>query len=345
MTSAMSKSEKTNGPSQAEENIEDSLLSTQDFVASLHQLGEAYYHDKHPFHRRMYQGSLTREEIQGWVANRFYYQSRIPIKDAIILSKSEDREVRRNWVQRVLDHDGSAGERGGIELWLDLAESVGLDREETGNFKRLTTDAKAAVDSYVTFVETKPLFDCVAVSLTELFAADIHQSRIDTWPKNYSWIPSAGYQYFKSRLPLARRDVEWGLDYVVRHALTPQLQKNARDALIFKLGLLWDLATAIEEEYSSGVTDWRPRLASKAQLKWDKIDEVTILLLPERGLKLNPSAAGILKHCEGDLTRGEIIAALTGEFPEGDPVEIKISTMIFLDDFQEKGILQPVTVE
>ena len=55
-------------------------------------------------------GELTREELQRWVANRFYYQKCIPLKDAAILANCP-RSQSGAWVQRIIDHDGTAGER------------------------------------------------------------------------------------------------------------------------------------------------------------------------------------------------------------------------------------------
>jgi pyrroloquinoline-quinone synthase len=309
------------------------------FVASIYEIGKNFYHDKHPLHRRMYQGKLSKEEIQGWVANRFYYQTRIPIKDGLILAKSDDKEVRREWIHRIMDHDGDQKSRGGIELWLDLAEAVGLDRKETAGFKLLLPDAKQAIDSYVEFVASHPLFDCVAASLTELFAPVIHKARLDSWPKYYPWVNAEGYAYFKSRLTQAPPDAKWGLDFVKDHAATGDLQRRAREAVFFKCNLLWDLATAIEEGFSAHRRDWKPKLAAKAKLRFDEIDRVHILLLPEKGLKLNEDTAEIVKLCEGTRTRREIIAALQKRFVEKDPREVKIYAMQFLDDFQEKGIL------
>ena len=101
---------------------------TQELTARLRAQG-ARYHDAHPFHRRMDAGELTREELQRWVANRFYYQKCIPLKDAAILANCPEVAVRRVWVQRILDHDGTDDSAGGIESWLRLGEALGVARE------------------------------------------------------------------------------------------------------------------------------------------------------------------------------------------------------------------------
>ena len=322
------------------ETMDGDVMSPAELEASIRQIGTDYYHDKHPFHRRMYRGDLSKEEIQGWVANRFYYQTRIPIKDGLILSKADDKEVRREWIHRITDHDGHDKDRGGIELWLDLAEAVGLHRGETAGLKLLTPDAKAAIDSYVDFVTIHPLFDCVAASLTELFAQDIHKGRLDSWPEHYPWVDQQGYAYFKNRLKQAPPDVKWGLEFVLDHATTTDLQRRTREAVLYKCGLLWDLATAIEEGFSPGRRDWKPKLARKAKLRFDEIDQAWMLLLPERGLKLNESAAPVIKLCDGEHTRREIIDTLIPDFPAANPREVKISAMFFIDQFEEQGILE-----
>ena len=96
------------------------------FVERLRAEGSSRYHHRHPFNVRMHEGGLSREELQRWVRNRFYYQTRIPIKDAIILSKSEDSAFRRAWMRRIVDHDGAEEGEGGLAQWLRLARGVGL---------------------------------------------------------------------------------------------------------------------------------------------------------------------------------------------------------------------------
>ena len=315
-------------------------LAMDPFVASIFEIGANFYHDKHPFNRRMYSGKLSKDQLQGWVANRYYYQTRIPIKDGLILAKSDDKEVRREWIHRIMDHDGDNKSRGGIELWLDLAEAVGLDRKETAALKLLHPDAKKAIDSYTEFVAAHPLYDCVAASLTELFAPKIHQSRLDSWPKAYPWVKPEGFQYFKSRLTQAPPDAKWGLEFVKDHATTVDLQRRAREAVFYKCNLLWDLSTAIEEGFSAERREWKPKLARKAKYRFDEIGKAHMLLLPEKGLKLDADTAALIQKCDGNTTRRDIIAGLQKQYGDRDPREVKIYVMRFLDEFEEKGIIE-----
>src|SRR5271156_1588912 len=119
------------------------------FVERIRTEGKNRYHDTHPFHLAMHAGQLSKSQIQGWVINRFYYQTRIPIKDAIILSKSEDPAFRRMWIHRIIDHDGKAEGEGGLSLWLALAEGVGLDRAEVARLSRVLPAVRFACDAYV----------------------------------------------------------------------------------------------------------------------------------------------------------------------------------------------------
>ena len=112
---------------------------------------ERCYHIHHEFHERMNSGKLDRKAIQGWVANRFHYQTSIPVKDAAILANCPDREVRRHWIQRIIDHDGGAGDEGGIAAWLQLGEAVGLTREELWSERHVLPGVRFAVDAYVNF--------------------------------------------------------------------------------------------------------------------------------------------------------------------------------------------------
>jgi pyrroloquinoline-quinone synthase len=219
--------------------------SAQVFEAKLRDKG-AGYHIYHPFHVMMAEGRLNPRQLQGWVANRFYYQISIPRKDAAILSNCPDREVRREWVQRILDHDGFGEDEGGIEAWIGLGQAVGLTREDVTSLRLVAPAARFAVDAYVNFARQASWQEAVASSLTELFAPHIHQQRIDTWPEQYPWVDPAGLRYFKNRLTQARRDVQHGLRLTLEYfSQTRALQERALDILQFKLDVLWALADAI----------------------------------------------------------------------------------------------------
>jgi pyrroloquinoline-quinone synthase len=187
--------------------------------------------------------------VRGWVANRFYYQIQIPRKDAAILSNCPDRGIRREWIQRILDHDGHTGDEGGIEAWLRLAEAVGLAREEVVDLRHVLPGVRFAVDAYVVFARTAPWQEAIASSLTELFAPTIHQRRLDNWPALYPWIDEAGYRYFRKRLSEARRDVDHGLAFTLDHFVTRAQQDRALEVLRLKLEILWTLLDAMWVAY------------------------------------------------------------------------------------------------
>lgn len=202
---------------------------------------ERYYHIHHELHQLMHSGQVDRPVIQGWVANRFYYQTSIPLKDAAILANCPDRNVRRHWVQRIVDHDGARGEEGGIDAWLQLGEAVGLSREELWSNEHLLPGVKFAVDAYVDFARRQPWEVAASSSLTELFAPTIHQSRLDSWPEHYPWIEPQGYAYFRKRLSEARRDVEHGLAITLDYYRTREQQERMLEVLQFKLDVLWTM--------------------------------------------------------------------------------------------------------
>lgn len=204
------------------------------------------YHIHHPFHRMMAEGRLTAAQLRGWVANRFYYQISIPRKDAAILTNCPDRELRREWVQRILDHDGFEQDAGGIEAWIGLGQAVGLSREDLTSLRHVVPAARFAVDAYVNFARQATWQEAVASSLTELFAPHIHQQRLDTWPTHYPWVDAEGLRYFRTRLTQARRDVDHGLRVTLAHfSRSRALQDRALEILQFKLDVLWALADAI----------------------------------------------------------------------------------------------------
>nr|AIN44339.1 PqqC [Pseudomonas putida] len=228
-------------------------MSPAEFEQALRAKG-AYYHIHHPYHVAMYEGRASREQIQGWVANRFYYQVNIPMKDAAILANCPDREVRREWIQRLLDHDGAPGEDGGIEAWLRLGQAVvalapgpkfahpGSWGFPGGAFCRGTPKVKFRPAGQA---GRRP----PSSSLTELFAPQIHQSRLDSWPQHYPWIDPAGYEYFRTRLGQARRDVEHGLAITLQHYTTREGQERMLEILQFKLDILWSMLDAMSMAY------------------------------------------------------------------------------------------------
>jgi pyrroloquinoline-quinone synthase len=223
---------------------------TESFVAALRAQSRRY-HDQHPFSRRMNEGSLSRGQIQGWVANRFYYQETIPRKDAAILANCPEREIRRRWVRRILDHDGTADGEGGIEAWLRLGEAVGLPREEMADERHVVPGVRFAVDAYLTFARTRPWVEAVASSLTELFAPDLMAERLAAFERHYSWIDPQGLVYFRARLTQAPRDSEHALEVVTEHCRTPDQQAAAVAALSFKCDVLWSVLDAIDRAYAN----------------------------------------------------------------------------------------------
>jgi pyrroloquinoline-quinone synthase len=225
------------------------VLETDSFVSAL-RAHSRRYHDRHPFHRMMNEGGLSRRQLQGWVANRFYYQVNLPRKDAAILSNCPDREVRRRWIQRILDHDGTAEGEGGIETWLRLAEGVGLTREEVQDERHVVPGVRFAVDAYLTFARTRPWVEAVASSLTELFAPDLMAERLAAFERCYPWIDRRALAYFRARLTQAPRDCEHALQVVTAYCRTPEEQAAAVAALSFKCDVLWSMLDAIDRAYA-----------------------------------------------------------------------------------------------
>ena len=244
------------------------------FVEKLRAIGVRGYHDKHPFHVAMNEGRLSPEALRGWVANRFYYQRNIPIKDAAILANCPVREVRRAWIHRILEHDGvssgvvesavpsgeSAGphaletahataNEGGIEAWLRLGEACGLSRDELLDNRHLLPGVRFAVDAYVNFARSQPWPIAIASSLTELFAPDLMTARLEAFEKFYPWIDARGLDYFRRRVTQARRDSDEALAITLEYCNTPELQREAVRALEFKCDVLWSMLDAIHHAY------------------------------------------------------------------------------------------------
>jgi pyrroloquinoline-quinone synthase len=223
----------------------DPPLAPDDFISQLRAQG-GRYHNLHPFHRRMDAGELSREELQRWVTNRFYYQKCIPLKDAAIMANCPEVEVRRVWIQRILDHDGTSSERGGIDAWLALGEALGVDRDELVSEGHVLPGVRYAVDAYVTFARRAPWIEAVASSLTELFGPAAIKVRLQALERHYDWIDPAGLAYFRTRLEKAPIDARYALELTVERCRRRDQQDAAVAALRFKTELLWAQLDAID---------------------------------------------------------------------------------------------------
>ena len=226
------------------------MTQTRDeFEARLRRIGAERYHDLHPFHRLLHGGGCTPDQVRAWVINRYYYQSRIPMKDAAFMSRVEEPALRRAWRSRIEDHDGTAENEGGIARWLKLAQAVGLDPDYVASAEGVLPATRFAVDAYVRFVREKTLLEAVASSLTELFAPKIHAERIEGLLKNYDFADDTSLSYFRKRLTEAPKDVAFGLAWVLDHADTAEKQDAAANALIFKTDVLWSQLDALASAY------------------------------------------------------------------------------------------------
>ena len=303
-----------------------------DFEARLRAIGTERYHDRHPFNLRMHEGQLSREELQTWVRNRYYYQTRIPLKDSAILAKSGDSAFRREWVQRLHDHDGRAPGEGGLELWLRLAEAVGLAREEVASLDFVLPGVRRACDAYVELVERADLLIAVAASLTELFAGNIMAARIAAFERHYPWVDAEGLAYFRARTTMAPRDAAFGLAFVVEHARTHGDQQRCLDALARKCEILWGLLDAVEAAHRC------PRLAPQAMLRDDQERPGYLLaVLPERGVRVSESGREILELCDGTRTSDAVATVLRERHPEVEQLTTDVHE--FLDQMEQLGVI------
>jgi pyrroloquinoline-quinone synthase len=219
--------------------------SREEFLARLQAVGTQGYHHLHPFHIRMNAGDLDQEAIRQWAANRFYYQCNIPRKDAAILANCPVREVRRKWIKRIIDHDGTGNQEGGIEKWIRLGMACDLTPEEILDERHVRSGVRFAVDAYVDFARTKPWPIAIASSLTELFAPDLMSKRLDAFQKHYTWIAAEGLDYFRARLTQAREDAEFALEVTLEHCSDRNTQEAAVHALRFKCDVLWAMLDAL----------------------------------------------------------------------------------------------------
>ncbi len=226
-----------------------SVMTPDELEAALRDIGAKRYHNLHPFHRMLHGGQCSKGQVQAWALNRYYYQASIPLKDASLIGRCEDRALRREWRSRLVDHDGDHEDDGGIARWLRLTDGVGLPREDVVSTRLILPATRFAVDAYVRFVREKTLLEAVASSLTELFSPTIIGERVAGMLKNYSFVTKETMAYFDKRPPQANRDSAFALDYVRRHATTAETQRAVRDALLFKCDVLWSMLDALYYAY------------------------------------------------------------------------------------------------
>ncbi len=229
-------------------SAQEAPLTREALQARMREIGHQLYHHRHPFHLLMHQGELSRGQLQAWALNRYYYQSAIPRKDAIILSRSEDAEFRRVWRKRIVDHDGDGVGEGGIERWIRLAEATGLSRQRVMGGSEVLPAIRFAVDAYLDLVKTRTFLEAIASSLTELFSRDLIALRIDALRQHYSWL-AGGLDYFTARLEQAPEDAAFAFNYVAEHARTRADQELALDALRTKCHILWAQLDALYFAY------------------------------------------------------------------------------------------------
>ena len=302
---------------------------SRELEARLRRILDERYHHRHPFNVRLHGGRCTPDEVRRWIRNRYYYQTRIPIKDGLILTKSEDQGFRRGWIRRIRDHDGDEARTGGLELWLRLAEAAGLERGEVASLRGVLPGVRRACDAYVEFVARQDLLASVASSLTELAAGPFLAERAAAFRKHYRWIEEAGLAYFVSRTTQAPRDAEEGVAYVLANAKTPADQDRCTAALERKCEILWALLDGVE---------WggrAPRLAAAALLREEA--DGGVVVLPERAVRVSPSGREILALCDGARSVESVAGALREHHPENGSVERDVYD--FVERMQGLGVL------
>ena len=225
------------------------LTSADELEATLRHIGATRYHSLHPFHKLLHGGKLNKGQVQAWALNRYYYQSTIPIKDAVVISRFRDRSIRMEWRHRIEDHDGDPGAEGGIERWLKLTEGLGLDSAYVESTEGILPATRFAVEAYVHFVRDKTPLEAIASSLTELFAPNLHEERISGMLAHYDFVNPDIMSYFSRRLQQAPRDANFALEWVKQHAQTAEQQQAVVDTLAFKCDVLWCMLDALHYAY------------------------------------------------------------------------------------------------
>ncbi|MBN8958472.1 MAG: pyrroloquinoline-quinone synthase PqqC [Rhizobiales bacterium] len=225
------------------------LMTPDQLERSLRDIGARRYHNLHPFHHMLHRGQCSKGQVQAWALNRYYYQAMIPLKDASLIGRCDDADIRREWRHRLADHDGENAGDGGIARWLKLTDGLGLDRDYVTSTRGLLPGTRFAVEAYVHFVRDRTLLEAIASSLTELFSPVIINERVAGMLANYAFVTKETLAYFDKRPPQAQRDSDFALDYVKRHATTLETQQAVLAALEFKCSVLWAMLDALYYSY------------------------------------------------------------------------------------------------
>ena len=215
----------------------------------LREIGAARYHNRHPIHHKMTLGALSKGQLQAWALNRYCYQSVIPRKDSMIIARANDPAFRAEWRKRIEDHDGTDGWNGGIARWIKLATGLGLDEKMVIGERAALPATRFAVGAYLSYCTNSTLLEAVASSLTELFSPMIISERVPAMLAKYDYINDDTLSYFTARPAQAKRDADFALAYVLKHADSPEKQQAVIDALVFKCDVLWAMLDALEQAY------------------------------------------------------------------------------------------------
>lgn len=224
-------------------------MSPAELEDALRAVGARRYHNLHPFHHLLHGGKLSKAQVKAWALNRSYYQVMIPVKDASLLARLPDAQMRRAWRQRIIDHDGEREGDGGIACWIKLTGSLGFSAADVEAGTGVLPATRFAVEAYVHFVRDRSVLEAIASSLTEMFSPQIISERVKGMLANYDFISMETLAYFDKRPAQASRDVDFALAHVKAEARTPDAQQAVIRALEFKCDVLWAQLDALHHAY------------------------------------------------------------------------------------------------
>ena len=84
----------------------------------------------------------------------------------------------------------------------------------------------------------------------------------------------------------------------------------------------------------------RPRLASKARMRFDRHSGSHMLVYPEKGLLLNATATEVVKLCTGEHSVAQIIERLRRKFHDAQPEKVEREVLDFLQALSERGLVK-----
>ena len=217
------------------------------FVHSLLKEGDKRFPSQHPFMKLFYEGKLTKQQMQGWAVNRYYFHRSIPSKEAAIVANCPDH-VRKFWAEKLMEEDGTDGKPSHPDLWLRFCEDLGLQRNEVKKAEILPA-VRMAVDGYLNLARYRPWKVGVGASLTEFSVPKRMEKMIAAFQAHYPYVTEEGMSFFKEHMIADMEHGQLTIDLIKENCETPQDESEVKEGYFYKIDMHRVILDAVHLEY------------------------------------------------------------------------------------------------